>query len=65
MSGVQSGFSLTERRAIETDGRGNVRYKIYGQDGTFTDMLCEDTPSNRMFVLWLRQFDRYCGKGAA
>lgn len=62
---VHSGFSLTERPAIETDGRGNIRYKLYGQDGAFTDMLCADTPSNRMFVLWLRQFDRYSGVGVA
>lgn len=54
-------FSLDERRPIETDGRGNIRYVIYGQDGALVPMLCADTSSNRLFALWLRQVDRYSG----
>ena len=56
--------ALTETRPIETDGAGNVLYQIYGQDGAFVPMRCADTPSNRLFVIWLRQHDRYtpgCG----
>lgn len=55
--------ALTETRPIETDGRGNILYQIYGQDGRLIDMKCADTPSNRMFVLWVRQHDRYSGAG--
>lgn len=49
---------MTEHRPIETEG-GNILYQIYGQDGILVDMKCKDTPSNRHFVLWVRQHDRY------
>lgn len=61
MTLVSSGFSLTERHAIETEN-DQILYQIYGQDGEFVSMRCADTPSNRMFVLWLRQHDRFSGK---
>ena len=36
-----------------------LTYKLYGQDGTFIEMSCADTKSNRLFVEWTRMFDRY------
>jgi hypothetical protein len=58
-------FSLEERRPIETDERGNLIYHIYGQDGALIEMRCADNVSNRHFVIWLRQVDRYSGVGPA
>jgi hypothetical protein len=46
-------------RPIEIDGRGNILYGLYGQDGALVPMKCADTPSNRHFVRWIRQHDRY------
>ena len=55
---------MSEHRPIETDGRGNILYELYGQDGVRVPMKCADTPSNRHFVLWVRQHDRYTPGGA-
>lgn len=41
----------------------DLNFYIYGQDGLLVPMKCEDTPHNRRFVEWLRQFDRYTPTG--
>lgn len=57
--------ALIETRPLETDGQGNILYQLYGQDGELVSMKCADTPSNRLFVIWVRQHDRYTPAGAA
>lgn len=51
--------ALIETRPLETDGQGNILYQLYGQDGELVPMKCADTPSNRLFVIWVRTHDRY------
>lgn len=34
-----------------------LHYKIRQQDGSFQDMACPDTVSNRLFVEWVRIHD--------
>ena len=38
---------------------GGLAYEIWAQDGTRVEMTCKDTKHNRMFIVWLRKFDRY------
>ncbi len=54
---------LQETRPIERDERGQLIYQLYAQDGSLTEMRCEDTRANRMFILWVRQHDRYTPRG--
>jgi hypothetical protein len=35
-----------------------LRFPIYDQTGKFVYLMCEDTPHNRRFIVWLRKFDR-------
>ncbi len=44
---------------------GVIHYRLYQQDGRLMPMTCADTPDNRRFVEWVRQFDRYSGSGPA
>ena len=38
---------------------GRIHYRLYRQDGEMQDMDCADTQSNRLFISWVQQFDRY------
>ena len=42
---------------------GHILYRLYRQDGEVQHMRCADTPSNRMFVVWVRRHDRRSGLG--
>lgn len=37
---------------------GKIHYLIYNQENVLVDATCEDSISNRHFVVWLRKFDR-------
>lgn len=49
--------------APETPNPGSdkprLAYKLYGQDGRFIHLTCQDTPDMRRFTEWVRRFDRY------
>lgn len=42
----------------------SIDYKIRQQDGTFQQMKCPDTPTNRAFVQWLKIHDGAYGGGS-
>lgn len=46
-------------RPIERTAEGRLRYKLYGQDGRFIEMTCQNSPDMQRFVRWTRRFDRY------
>lgn len=61
MTIVETSLAVSEDfyRPIEHTPEGRLRYKLYGQDGRFIEMTCQDTPDMQRFVRWTRRFDRY------
>lgn len=37
---------------------GHIHYSLYNQEGVLQPCKCADTVSNRLFVVWVRKFDR-------
>lgn len=37
---------------------GVIHYHLYDQNGDLKPATCADTTSNRLFVVWVRKFDR-------
>jgi len=37
---------------------GYIHYALYDQEGRLQPCRCSDNVSNRLFVVWIRKFDR-------